>query len=66
MAKRALYTAKGRAMGLRELLDIAINKRSKLHRMEVQESQCIVTRKSKLSPAVRDILAENPIVYCRR
>lgn len=66
MAKRALWTVKGRAMGLRELLDRAIERKNREYKTRSKESVVILTEKSKLSPAVQSILEEQPIVYKRR
>ena len=66
MAKRALYTAKGRAMALRELLDITIKRRNLQYKEAHKETVVIRTEKSKLSPVVQSILEENSIVYKRR
>lgn len=64
MAKLSLYTRKDRIKGLRVLLDDVINKRNLLNKQINKETSTMYRR--RLSPAVRDILNDYPIIYKRR
>lgn len=64
MAKLSLYTRKDRIKGLRVLLYDAINKRNSLNKQINKETSTMYRR--RLSPGVRDILSDYPIIYKRR
>lgn len=66
MAKMTLYTKLNRYKGLRVLLDEAITKQNQRFIDRNKTNYPIKTEKSTLSPAVREILEENPIKYLRR
>lgn len=66
MAKMTLYTKLNRYKGLRVLLDEAIAKQNQRFIDRNKINHPIITEKSRLSPAVREILEKNPIKYLRR
>lgn len=66
MAKMSLYTRLNRYKGLRVLLDEALAKRNVMLNNENKVNHPIYTDKSRLSPAVREMLKDYPIKYLRR